>query len=231
MQRVRVKGFTRQGAAVSQTFLLLHLALVDAKKDPNALKRRIEMLSHHVCDEHEWEGGGCDFHSLVQCNCGKCTDGNSNGKKYKTRYKLKCQYHWLTKLNCIIEVNRQNGLFPRNSVEATQIRLRKKSWNIQRVHYHTSTNLGLLESNLTFMHSIRGIQYHWLPELYAEFELPDVDGVKAFYKVKNRAREARRQKRQTTEYKKKASESKHRHRAARAARIWQSQEAEPYLQV
>ena len=19
------------------------------------------MLSHHVCDEHEWEGGGCDF--------------------------------------------------------------------------------------------------------------------------------------------------------------------------
>ena len=30
--------------------------------------------------------------------------------------------------------------------------------------------------------------------------------------MKNRAREARRQKRQTTEYKKKASESKHRHR-------------------
>ena len=50
------------------------------------------------------------------------------------------------------------------------------------------------------MHSIRD---HWLPELYAEFELPDFDGVKAFYKVKNRAREARRQKRQTTEYKKK----------------------------
>ena len=35
-----------------------HKLLVD---DPNALKRRIEMLSHHVCDEHEWEGGGCDF--------------------------------------------------------------------------------------------------------------------------------------------------------------------------
>ena len=96
-------------------------ALVDAKKDPNALKRRIEMLSHHVCDEHEWEGGGCDFHSLVQCNCGKCTDGNlsCNGNKYKTRYKLKCPYHILAYK---IELhNRQNGLFPRNSVEATQI--------------------------------------------------------------------------------------------------------------
>ena len=107
-------------------------------------------------------------------------------------------------MNCIIEAERvistELGRGHTNQLESANsalIRLRKKSWNIQRVHYHTSTNLGLLESNL---HSI---QYHWLPELYAEFGLPE---------VKNRAREARHQKRQTTEYKKKASESKHRHR-------------------
>ena len=31
--------------------------LDNAGKDSNALKERIKMLSHHVCDEHEWDGG------------------------------------------------------------------------------------------------------------------------------------------------------------------------------
>ena len=55
------------------------------------------MLSHHICDEHEWEGGKCDIHSLTVCSCGECTDGNliCEGKKYETRHKLKCLYHSL----------------------------------------------------------------------------------------------------------------------------------------
>ena len=43
----------------------LFAALDDAKTDPEALKKRIEMLTHHVHDEHEWEGGECDFHPLI----------------------------------------------------------------------------------------------------------------------------------------------------------------------
>ena len=82
------------------------------------------------------------------------------------------------------------------------IRFRKKNWNIKRVHYHASTTLGLLESNLTFMHKMKGIQYHWLPELYAELGVPDFDGVKAYYKMKNRATKKLRLKLQTTEHKK-----------------------------
>ena len=79
------------------------------------------MLSHHVCDEHEWEGGGCDF-----CNV---TVGSvlmvislamARSTKPDTNLNVRIIY-WLAKLNCIIEVNRQNGLFPRNSVEATRV--------------------------------------------------------------------------------------------------------------
>ena len=81
------------------------------------------------------------------------------------------------------------------------------------------------------MHSVRGTKCHWLPELYDELGLPDFDGVKAFYKAKSRAREARRQKRQPVEYKKGVAVGKHRHsvteqqtchrnRATRISQMW-----------
>ena len=203
----------------------LFKGLDDAGKDPNALKERIEMLSHHVCDEHEWDGGQCDFHSLRECSCGECADGNlnCNGKEYKTRLKLSCPYHTLA---YGIELNNRSkqaekvidkdlGRGHTNQLESANnalIRFRKKNWNIKRVHYHASTNLGLLESNLTFMHKMKGVQYHWLPELYEELGVPDFDGVKAYYKMKNRGREKLRLKRQTTEHKKQRYTAKHYHR-------------------
>ena len=140
-----------------------------------------------------------------------------------TMNKLKCEFH---KLAYKIELHNRSkqadqviapelGRGHTNQLESANsalIKFRQKSWNIQRLHYHASTNLGLLESNLTFMHSIRGTKCHWLPELYDELGLPDFDGVKAFYKAKSRAREARRQKRQPVEYKKGVAVGKHRHR-------------------
>ena len=78
---------------------------------------------------------------LVQCNCGKCTDGNlsCNGKKYKTRYKLKCLYHILAYK---IELHNRSKQAERvistelgrghtnqlESANSALIRLRKKSW-------------------------------------------------------------------------------------------------------
>ena len=61
-------------------------ALVDAGKDPNLLNARLKMLPHHACDEHEWEGGKCDFHPLRVCSCGKCDSGDIHceGKTYTT---------------------------------------------------------------------------------------------------------------------------------------------------
>ena len=203
----------------------LFKGLDDAGKDPNALKERIEMLSHHVCDEHKWDGGQCDFHSLRECSCGECADGNlnCNGKEYKPRLKLSCPHHTLAYR---IELNNRSkqaekvidkdlGRGHTNQLESANnalIRFRKKNWNIKRVHYHASTNLGLLESNLTVMHKMKGIRYHWLPELYEELGVPDFDGVKAYYKIKNRAREKLCLKRQTTEHKKQRYTAKHYHR-------------------
>ena len=203
----------------------LFCALVDAETDPNAMRARLEMLAHHACDEHEWEGGKCDFHPLILCSCGNCTNETlkCDGRRYETMNKLKCEFH---KLAYKIELHNRSkqadqviapelGRGHTNQLESANsalIKFRQKSWNIQRLHYHASTNLGLLESNLTFMHSIRGTKCHWLPELYDELGLPDFDGVKAFYKAKSRAREARRQKCQPVEYKKGVAVGKHRHR-------------------
>ena len=48
------------------------------------------MLTHHVCDEHEWDGGQCDFHKLIVCSCGECKGDEitCTGKGTKPGYYL-----------------------------------------------------------------------------------------------------------------------------------------------
>ena len=48
---------------------------------------------------------------------------------------------------------------------------------MERLHYHVSTNLGLLQANLTYMHAKLGTSYHWIPELYQCMKLPVFEGV------------------------------------------------------
>ena len=184
------------------------------------------MLTHHVRDEHEWEGGECDFHPLIVCSCGQCNKKKKitcEGKKYKSSLVLNCPYHTLAYFVELHNrskqaekvIDKELGRGHTNQLESANsalIRFRKKCWNLQRIHYITATNLGLLESNLTFMHSLRGIEYHWLLELYEKLGVPDFDGVRAYYKEKNKKREGRRLERQTTNYKKKAYAAKHKHR-------------------
>ena len=43
--------------------------------------------------------------------------------------------------------------------------------------YQLSTNLGLLQANLTYMHKKLGTHYHWIPELYRRIKLPVFDGL------------------------------------------------------
>ena len=60
--------------------------------------RRITALPKHARDEHEWEGGRCDFHPLKLCTCKKCEDKENiqcAGKPYHTRIKLSCPFHAL----------------------------------------------------------------------------------------------------------------------------------------
>ena len=47
--------------------------------------RKMKSLARHARDQHEWEGGQCDFHSARVCSCGECEKGEElkcEGKPY-----------------------------------------------------------------------------------------------------------------------------------------------------
>jgi hypothetical protein len=48
---------------------------------------------------------------------------------------------------------------------------------LEWLHYHVSTNIGLLQANMTYMNTKFGTSYHWLPELYQRMKLPVCEGV------------------------------------------------------
>ena len=70
---------------------------------------------------------------------------------------------------------------------------RSKDISLGRLHYHVSTNLALLQANLTYMHAKFGISYHWIPDLYRRMKLPVFDGVQEALE-KQRKRKLEREK-------------------------------------
>ena len=60
--------------------------------------RRISALPNHARDEHEWDGGRCDFHPLRVCTCEQCENKaeiKCVGMPYQTKIKLSCPFHAL----------------------------------------------------------------------------------------------------------------------------------------
>jgi len=173
-------------------------ALVDAGTEPEKFVARLTALHHHARDKHEWQDGQqCDFHSLRVCSCGECgEDLKCKGKAYKTRHMLTCPFHSLAYQ---IECDRRAGqakdfihpVIGRGHTNQSEVShhvmtvFRSKTWHIQRLHYHVSTGLGLLQSNMAYMTSIRGLNYHWLKELLQRMGLPMLDGVEAVLKQAN----------------------------------------------
>ena len=51
-----------------------------------------------------------------------------------------------------------------------------------------STNLGLLQSNLSYMIEKHGVKYHWLLDLFKRLKLPIFDGMKEGLEKANRDR-------------------------------------------
>ena len=107
---------------------------------------------------------------------------------YQTKIKLSCPFHALAyEIECKQRALQADKLVHpilkrghSNAVEASHnllIRLRSKYIFLERLHYHLSTNLGLLQANLTYMHAKFGTSYHWIPELYRRLKLPVFDGV------------------------------------------------------
>ena len=118
---------------------------------------RIKALARHARDEHEWDGGRCDF------------------------------------------LEASHNVF---------IRFRPKHIYLVRLHYVVSTELALLQSNMTYMYEKRGPQYHWVVELFRRLELPVFDGVYAALEAFNRRRKIRLDYQKTDKYKQRRIELK-----------------------
>ena len=71
------------------------------------------------------------------------------------------------------------------------IRFRPKHIHLDRLHYETSINLGLLQSNMTYMYSKRGPSYHWVPELFRHLGLPVFEGLQEELEAENRKRKVK----------------------------------------
>ena len=102
--------------------------------------------------------------------------------------KLDCEFHALLyEIECMERAKLASQLVHpilkrghSNAVETSHsvlIRFRSKDISLERLHYHVSTNLGLLQANLTYMNAKRGTSYHWIPELYRRMHLPVFEGV------------------------------------------------------
>ncbi len=182
---------------------------------------RIRSLPRHARDEHEWEGGQCSFHFMRLCSCGECDKADLKyvGKPYRTRHLLSCPLHSLAyEIECEHRASMANQLVHpvlkrghSNWLEASHnvlIRFRPKHIQLERLHYETSTNLGLLQSNMTYMYTKRGPSYHWIPELYRRLKLPVYDGLQEVLEKSNRERKEMLDKQKTEESKKRRIENK-----------------------
>ena len=75
-----------------------------------------------------------------------------------------------------------------NWLETSHIRFRPKHILLERLHYVLSTELALLQSNMTYMYQKRGPQYHWVVELFEHLKLPVFEGVQAAVQAFNEQR-------------------------------------------
>ena len=122
--------------------------------------KRVNALPRHAVDDHSQ----CNFHPLVTCSCGACMSNETIECEGKAWLRLDCKFHALLEKECHERANQVKELFHpvlkrghSNALEASHnvfIRFRSKDISLQRLHYHLSTNLGLLQANiLTYMHA------------------------------------------------------------------------------
>ena len=56
-------------------------------------------------------------------------------------------------------------------------KFRAKDVNLHQKHYYASTNLGLIQANMTWCFKRRGPYYRWIVDLYSRLGLPLLDGI------------------------------------------------------
>ena len=176
------------------------MCLRNAGKDPNAFSETLVNLAvYHYRDVHQWDGGQCDFHPLQMCSCNSCTDKYNfkcKGKPYTNGHKLDCPFHSLAyELECRdkaaladVLIHPGIGTVTTNLFEASHnvlVRYRSKNWNLARLHYQVSTNIGLMQSCMTYLYTKRGPHYHWILDILKRMHLPVLDNLPNILKKLN----------------------------------------------
>ena len=176
---------------------------------------------HHARDIHTWDRGQCGFHSLKDCTCGSCEDDNviCSGKDHHTKHPLTCPFHALAyEIECCVradqashiihtELGRGHSNYPEASHNVL-VRFRSKDKYLQNIHYTVSTNLGLLQANMTWLGKKHGLSYHWLLDLFTRLKLPIFNGMPEALKKANEVRSKNLAKKQTDEAKDKRTDWK-----------------------
>ena len=188
----------RNCGCLSATFIgravLNHAAaLVQSGTDHESYATAMRDLGmHHARDIHEWgDSGQCCFHPLMKCSCGEC-DGDDlrcPGKPYRTRNALTCEFHAKAyEIECLQRARKSHQVIhpvlgrghsnlPESSHHLMTM-FRSKDRSLKRQYYCLTTDLGLLQANLSFMTGGLDDSYHWILELFANMKLPILDGMK-----------------------------------------------------
>ena len=205
-------GFLRQAR------INFFCCLVQSGKDPDAFAKRLcDLGKYHARNIHNWEGGSCDFHSERKCTCGSCEEDEveCEGREYATKNPLTCPLHALAyEIECNTRAARShNVIHPElgkghssNLCEGSHnvlIRFRSKDLHLHRLHYVTSTNLGLCQSNMTYLTGKKGTGYHWLLDLFGRLKLPILDGMQEALEQASKDRKKKLEKLRSEESKKK----------------------------
>ncbi len=109
---------------------------------------------------------------------------------------LSCPFHLLAyRIECHARVQMADKLLLKrghtNWMESSHnvlMTFRQKHIFIERLHYHVSTNLGLLQANMTHEYTQQGPKYHWKLDLFQRLGLPEYDGVRKTLETLNRKR-------------------------------------------
>ena len=129
------------------------------------------------------------------------------GEDYHSKKPLKCPFHALAyEVEChnrasqasqIIhpELGRGHSNYPEASHNVL-IRFCSKDKYLQRIHYMVSTNMGLMQANMTWLNKKKGLSYHWLLELFHHLKLPVFDGMVEALKRGNEIRAKNLEKKQ-----------------------------------
>lgn len=111
------------------------------------------------------------------------------GQPYKTKAALTCPLHSLLyEIECtrmskkaaqIIdpEMGRGHSNLPESRF-GVLAKFRAKDVNLHQLHYELSTNIGLLQSNMSWFYKNYGPDYHWELALYDAMGLPVIDVLK-----------------------------------------------------